>query len=273
MTREARTSAYLLAGQLSELERLQLQSRVWEPAGRALLERLGTGTGVRAVDVGCGCFGWLRLLSGWVGPQGSVTGTDVDEKLLDAARALVRDEGLGNVTLVRDDLFESRLEPHAFGLVHSRFEIGPLGRAEEQLAAYLRLAAPGAWVILEDPDLGSWHFNPPAPAAERLIALAVQAFVAAGGDLNAGRRQFELMKGAGLAPELRAEVFALAPGHAYLRLPVQFSVSLEPRLLRLVSRAELEDLRNRAETEVSHPDRWGTTFTLVQTWARLPGAR
>jgi hypothetical protein len=29
---------YLLAGQVSELERLKLQSRVWEPAGRRLLE-------------------------------------------------------------------------------------------------------------------------------------------------------------------------------------------------------------------------------------------
>src|SRR5262249_31847046 len=55
-------SAYLLAGQVSELERLQLQSRVWEPAGRALLDRLGSGQGLRALDVGCGCFGWLRLL-------------------------------------------------------------------------------------------------------------------------------------------------------------------------------------------------------------------
>ena len=30
-------SDYLLAGQTSELERLQLQSRIWEPSGRRLL--------------------------------------------------------------------------------------------------------------------------------------------------------------------------------------------------------------------------------------------
>jgi SAM-dependent methyltransferase len=261
---------YLMAGQASELERLQVQSRVWEPAGRALLDRLGSGQGLRALDVGCGCFGWLRILSQWVGPKGSVTGTDVDDKLLGAARTLIKEERLENVTVVRDDLFESQLEPHAFNLVHSRFEIGPLGRAAEQLASYLRLVVPGGWVILEEPDLGSWHFNPPAPAAERLIALCAEAFIAAGGDLNAGRRQFELLREAGLSPEVRAEVYGLAPGHPYLRLPVQFSVSLEPRLLRFVSKAELEDLRQRAEAEIAQPDRWGTTFTLVQTWARAP---
>jgi len=41
-------------------------------------------------------------------------------------------------------------------------------------------------------------------------------------------------------------------------------------LLRFVSRAELEELRQRAEAEIAQPGRWGTTFTLVQTWARAP---
>jgi hypothetical protein len=112
------------------------------------------------------------------------------------------------------------------------------------------------------------YFNPPAPAAERLIALFAEAFIAAGGDLNAGRRQFELLREAGLDPEVRAEVCVLAPGHPYLRLPVQFSVSLELRLLRFVGRPELEELRQRAEAEIAQLGRWGTTFTLVQTWAR-----
>jgi hypothetical protein len=31
------TADYLLAGQASELERLRLQSRIWEPSGRRLL--------------------------------------------------------------------------------------------------------------------------------------------------------------------------------------------------------------------------------------------
>jgi len=66
--------SYLLAGQDSELERLQLQSKVWEPAGRALLSGLPDGAGRRDLDVGCGVLGWLRLLSRWVGPTGSDDG-------------------------------------------------------------------------------------------------------------------------------------------------------------------------------------------------------
>ena len=59
----AMSQDYLLANQRSELERLRLQSRVWEPAGRQLLSKVDGGSGGRALDVGCGALGWLRILS------------------------------------------------------------------------------------------------------------------------------------------------------------------------------------------------------------------
>src|SRR5215208_3075285 len=166
-----KTHGYLLAGQASELERLQLQSRVWEPSGRGLLEEIGEGRGARALDVGCGVLGWLRILSEWVGPDGEVTGTDVDDAMLSVADRFVTEEGLRNVGLVKDDLFASELEPCAFDLVHARYEITPLGRPQAQMETYLRLARAGGTIVLEDPDVASWHFNPPGPALEKLIAL------------------------------------------------------------------------------------------------------
>jgi hypothetical protein len=116
------------------------------------------------------------------------------------------------------------------------------------METYLRLARPGATIVLEDPDTGSWHFNPAAPALERLIALL---------------REF------GIEGNVRAEVVALPPGHPYLRLPLQFATSLEERLLTLVSADELQDLRNKGEAELREPGRWGTTFTLLQCSGRL----
>ena len=260
---------YLLAGQASELERLQLQSRVWEPSGRRLLEQIGNGRGTRAVDVGCGVLGWLRILSEWVGPEGEVTGFDVDDAMLSAADRFVTDEGLRNVGLVKDDLFASELEPNSFDLVHARYEITPLGRASEQMETYLRLARPGGTIVLEDPDTGTWHFNPPAPALERLIALIKEAFRVTGGDLDAGRQHLQLLRKFGVEGKVSAEVVALPPGHPYLRLPLQFATSLEERLLSLVSADELAALRDQGEAELQQPGRWGTTFTLLQCWGRL----
>jgi SAM-dependent methyltransferase len=258
---------YLLANQPSELERLQLQSRVWEPAGRQLLSQIGDGSGRHALDVGCGALGWLRILSEWVGPSGKIVGTDIDESLLDAARSFLEEEGISNGELIVDDLFESKLEPQSFDLVHARYVIAPLGRGRDQVTSFRRLLRPGGSLVLEEWDLGSWHLNPPAPAAERLIGLLSEIFAALGGE--AGRGLPELLREAGIEqPEINAHVIALKPGHPYLSLPLQFSVALESRLLERVSEDELRSLRRRAEIEFADPGRWGTTFTLIQSWGR-----
>ena len=261
---------YLLADQPSELERLQLQSRVWEPTGRQLLAKIGDGSGRRALDVGCGALGWLRILSEWVGPSARVVGTDIDENLLNAARSFLEAEAISNVELVIDDLFETKLEQQSFDLVHARYQIAPLGRGREQVAAHRRLVKPGGSLVLEEWDLGSWHFNPPAPAAERLIRSITEIFARLGGE--AGRELPALLREMGVEePELDAHVIALKPGHPYLRLPLQFSVALESRLREMLSEDELASLRREAETELAEPGRWGTTFTLIQSWGKLEG--
>ena len=263
-------SSYALANQPTELDRLQVQSRVWEPAGRRALADIGDGSGARALDVGCGAMGWLRLLSDWVGPQGSVTGTDIDPNMLSAADAFVASEGLGNVGLVEDDLFASDLEAASFDLVHARFQLGPLARGDEQMASYLRLVRPGGTIVLEDVDAASWHFLPPAPATEdRLLPLLRQAFDTVG-DAQPAVTMPRLFGDAGIEPTIRAEVQALEPRHPYLRLPLQFATALDGVLRTLVDPDELSATLAEAEAELADPGRWGLTFTLVQTWGRRP---
>jgi SAM-dependent methyltransferase len=263
------TRSYLLAGQPTELERLQLQSRVWEPAGRGLLAQLPGGAGLRALDVGCGVMGWLRILSEWVGPEGSVVGSDIEDKMLAGARSFVETESLGNVTLLKDDLFSSQLPPGSFDLVHSRFQIAPLGRADEQITVYRRLVKPGGWIVIEDPDMASWRLNPDAPAVRRLVELIEEGFRTAGGDFNTGRELPSFFRRLGVEPRLDAHVVALPPGHPYLRLPLQFTTSLRPRLEALIGKDDLDELVLQAELELGRPGTWGTTFTLIQAYASL----
>jgi SAM-dependent methyltransferase len=262
------SQAYLLADQPSELERLQLQSRVWEPSGRRLLDEIGEGRGDRVLDVGCGAIGWLRLLSEWVGPDGEVVGTDIDDAMLAAARQFVDSEGLGNVVLMKDDLFASKLESSSFDLVHARFQIAPLGRGPDQIANHVQLLRPGGTVALEEWDVSSWNFNPPVRALDSLVELIGQSFAKSGGDMHVGRKLLDLLRGLDIEGNVRAEVLALPPGHPYLRLPLQFAAALEERLLSIVTVDELEQLRKESDAELGEPGRWGTTFTLVQCWGQ-----
>lgn len=262
-------ASYLLADQPTELDRLQLQSRVWEPAGRALLAQLPSGSGCRALDVGCGALGWLRILREWTGPGGNVVGSDIDDRMLAGARSFVETEALGNVTLLKDDLFASQLPAASFDLVHSRFQITPLGRADEQMAVYRRLVKPGGWIVLEDPDFSTWRLNPDAPAVKRLIDLIKEGFRAAGGNLDAGLELPSLFQSLGIKSCLDTHVATLPPGHPYLRFPLQLATSLRPRLETLIGKAELDELMRQAELELRRADTTGTTFTLIQAYALL----
>jgi hypothetical protein len=98
--------------------------------------------------------------------------------------------------------------------------------------------------------------------------LIVEAFRRTGGDWDAGRTHLDLFRGAGIEAHVRAELFALPPGHPYLRLPLQFATALQARLLSLLAQADLDRLRSDAEAELTEPGRWGTTFTLIQSWGQ-----
>ncbi len=259
--------SYIMAGQTSELERLRLQSRVFEPAGERLLARLGSGKDYRAVDLGCGTMGWLRILSEWAG---EVVGTEIEDRMLIAANGLCEEESLSNVQIIRDDIFASTLPEQSFDLVHLRFQIAPLGRAAEQIATALRLVKSGGWVVLEEPDAACWRENPLSPAAMRLRELILEAFTRGGGDFNAGRRLPEYLRAAGIEPDIACESLALGPGHPYLLLPLQFATSLRLRLLPLVSERELDRLIEQAQVDLTGSECWGTTFLLIQAWGKAP---
>jgi SAM-dependent methyltransferase len=260
-------TGYLFAGQGSELERLQVQALAWEPAGQRLLDELGDGTGKRVLDIGCGALGWLRLLGQWVGGTGRCVGTDIDKNLLAAAAQTMADAGLSNCELVEDDLFESALPDSSFDLVHARFQVAPLGRFPEQLAAFRRLLRPGGVLVLEDPfDTAYWRAEPPAPAAERIMSLVDRVVSGRGGQPGAGRYEAGWLAAAGLQPRTRAESLTLPPGHPYQRLPLQFAAAMRSPLSDAIGEGELDALLASTETELAHPDRWVLTFALVQTW-------
>lgn len=270
-------STYLLTA-TTELDRLRLQARVWEPEAEALLDAVGMQAGWRCLDVGCGAMGILGPLARRAGPTGSVVGTDTEPKMLDASRAYVAEENLGRpatapVTLVQDDAYHTSLDPDSFDLTHVRFVFAPVGRDAELLPQLVRATKPGGIVAVQEPDSASWNVYPTAPAFDQLKDAILAAFRSGGGDFDAGRRLFGMLTSAGLQDvHIRAGIVALPPRHPYLRLPIQFASSLRPRLLSsgAWTESQLDATIAEGEQHLARPDVTGLTFTLVQVWGRKP---
>ncbi len=264
---------YLLAGGAAELERLQLQARVWEPAAEAFLDQIEIRPGAHCLDLGCGAMGILGPLSRRVGPAGRVVGLDQDPKQLAAARQFVQEAGLANVEVVEGDAYCTTLPRHSFDLVHVRFVFAPAGRDDELLHEMLDLARPGGIVAIQEPDTHSWNCFPPNPAWDRLTQAILAAFAQGGGDFNAGQRTYHMLRQAGVANVgIRAAILALQDRHPYMRSPLQFAASLRQRIVERagMSEAQLDETLTAVEQAIENPETFITTFTVTQVWGTTP---
>jgi len=263
-------SDYLLASD-AEKDRLRLQARVWEPEAESLFDTIGIGTGWSCADLGCGAMGVLGPLSRRVGPAGKVYGVDLDEGYLAAGREYLDAQELRNVELVRADVTATGLPHGTFDLVHERF-LMPYVPPEALLAEMLGLAKPGGLLVLQEPDHHSWSFHPESAKWFRFVEVLEKTF-GLRGDINVGRRTFQLLRGAGLADvRLRAAVLALRPGHPYMRMPLTALPALRGPALQngIATEAELDDLAAEVERLAADAETYQITFTVTQVWGRKP---
>ncbi|HVC51246.1 MAG TPA: methyltransferase domain-containing protein [Stellaceae bacterium] len=79
--------------------------------------------GERVLDVGCGPGATTLPLAQAVGSTGHVTGADISQPMLAAARKRIEEAGVANVSLVLADAQVHPFEPASFDLVTSRFGV------------------------------------------------------------------------------------------------------------------------------------------------------
>ena len=257
----------------SELERLRLQARVWEPEAEAMLDRIGVQPGRACIDLGCGAMGIVGPLSRRVGRQGRVVGVEIDPKQLAAARDYVEANGLGNVEILECDAYHTGLPRESFDLAHVRFLFAPVGRDDELLREMVALTRPGGLIAIEEPDATAWNCYPPDPHWDRLKQIILAAFRQGGGDFDVGQRTFTMLRSAGFEDiRARAAVVALHDAHPYMRLPVQFATSLRKRILdgALLGGQELDELIADCKRIAADPNTFMLSFIVTQVWGRKP---
>jgi ubiquinone/menaquinone biosynthesis C-methylase UbiE len=180
-------------------------------------------SGGNALDLGCGPRGALELLADRVGSTGHVTGLDFDPEHLAQARAVVADQGLTNVEVVRGDARRTGFASGAFDLIHARFLLVTIPDPVQVAAEMVRLVRPGGWVVGEEADC-STHLCYPANAAwDRLAETFIESFRLDGADPDLGRRLSELYRMAGLVDvtvEARADMCPVGHSRRTVRLDI-----------------------------------------------------
>jgi SAM-dependent methyltransferase len=183
---------YVIRGGVEGRERLRILARVMEPTTRALLERVGIGTGMTCLDVGCGGGDVTALLAAAVGSDGQVLGIDIDPTTVDLARREAAAAQLGQVTFrVADETAWGALA--GYDVAYARFV---LTHVPDPLALLRRMRAAvrsGGMIVLEDIDFRGHFCHPESSAFGRYVELYTRVVQRRGGDPNIGPRLPELL--------------------------------------------------------------------------------
>jgi ubiquinone/menaquinone biosynthesis C-methylase UbiE len=264
---------YVIRGGRRGYERLGLLHRARWPETSELLRLAGVRTGGECLDVGCGGGGVTLELARLVGPEGRVTGLDMDEVKLGLAREEAAAQGLANIEFRVADVNEWQ-EVDAYDLVYSRFLLQHLSRPVDLLRRMWEAVRDGGVLAVEDADFDGLFSDPPNAGFEFYARMLPAVLARHGGDATTGRKLYRYALEAGIpGPELR-----LRQGHGITGDTKLLAVST----LDAIADAILSDgLATRDELDAAIADLAAFTEepdTLIgdprtfQIWARRPPA-
>jgi trans-aconitate 2-methyltransferase len=168
---------YAFGDTATAAERLGLVARVFEPATRSFLARVGPRTG-RVLDVGCGPGHTSRLLAGAF-PDASVIGLDQSTAFLAEARRTAATR----TSFEQADVTVAPL-PHAPAeTIFARLILSHLRERPAALRAWFESLAPGGLLLVEDPE----SIETTDEVFRTYLRIAGGLIADRGGDLYVGR--------------------------------------------------------------------------------------
>jgi SAM-dependent methyltransferase len=178
---------YVIRGGQRGCERLRLLARERWPDTSALFGRAGLSPGLRCIDVGCGGGEVSFEIARLVGPDGSVTGIDMDETKISLARQAAAERGVANVGFVVLNVNDWH-EASAYDIVYSRFLLHHLSRPVELLRRMRAAVRPGGAILVEDADFDGWFCHPPNEGFDFFLRAYREVIARWGGDHAIGRK-------------------------------------------------------------------------------------
>jgi ubiquinone/menaquinone biosynthesis C-methylase UbiE len=178
---------YVIRGGQQGYDRLQLLARERWPDTSALFERVGLGPGMRCIDLGCGGGEVSFEIARLVGPDGCVTGVDMDEIKLSLARQAGADRGARNVEFRAINVNDWN-ESAAYDIVYCRALLHHLSHPVDLLRRMWASVRPGGAIVVEDADFDGWFCHPPNEGFAFFLRAYSQVVARRGGDHATGRK-------------------------------------------------------------------------------------
>jgi ubiquinone/menaquinone biosynthesis C-methylase UbiE len=261
----------------AEYERLIEQAEIFRPLTERMLRRAGIGAGMHVLDIGCGAGDVSFLVSALVGPEGSVTGVDLDGDAIGVAEQRRAAQGITNVSFRQADARSPASGP-VFDAAVGRFVLMFMPDPTKALRLFAKRVRRGG-ILAFCEQVASVTAMPAGqqPVLAALLALFTSTFQRSGARPDIGAELYPRMRDAGLQPDPRplAEL-VLRPARdtgAYRRWAL-FARSMLPRIVEYGLGTE-EEIRHSVEHDLRE-ELLATTglvplsWLMIGQWARVP---
>ncbi|MEX1060174.1 MAG: methyltransferase domain-containing protein [Methyloceanibacter sp.] len=197
--RKLNPDGYVHARDMNEYQRLRDQALMWQRATEEVLDRVGLRAGMSCLDVGSGLGAVMRLMADRVGPEGRVTGIEIDGKLGSQALADLRAQGGAAFEVIEANMVELDQVPGApFDLTFCRLFLMHMQEPVAALEKMFLWTKPGGTVVAQEFDFGAIAVEPTCPAMAEFNRLFEGVFRGHGRNLRAGRQLPAQFEAAGL---------------------------------------------------------------------------
>lgn len=269
---------YVLGHSTGELDRLELQGRIYRAATLSMLEDAGLEEGMRVLDVGCGTGDVSLLAATLVGPDGSVAGVDRVASAIASARKRASIQAANNVEFSADGL--EGLDDRPFDAVIGRFVLMHQENPAPFLAACASRVRPGGAVAFLESQMRAsvqgLHSHPHSQVYERMLKLKIAVIEAVGAHSDMGYRLSATFEGAGL-PRPRVRMTGVVEGHPesdLFRFAAESVRSMMPMMRRhgiaQLTDAEVDTMEADLRAEVARTGGVLVAPLVVAAHCRLP---
>ena len=274
MTSNDAASAYALGRSDHETEQLQQRAVLWNPSTRRMFEDAGITAGMKVLDVGSGAGDVALLAAEMVGPAGSVLGIDVNDVILETARARAEAAGFTHLTSRSGDIRQLELS-HGFDAVVGRLVLQYVNDPVAVLTAANQHLSPGGIAAFQEADLTvPVQAVPRSALLDRVAGWIREAFQRPGTDTELGIKLRQVFLKAGFRePRLHADRF-MGGGPAWVGythlagLTKSLLPLIEARGIATAAEVQVDTLAERLRDEILSTDSVVLYTALVTAWAQ-----
>ncbi|MBI3640285.1 MAG: methyltransferase domain-containing protein [Thaumarchaeota archaeon] len=225
---------YVLGNTSEEIQRLKIQSSLFEPIAKESLLKAGIRNGMVCADIGCGSGDVTRMIGKIVGKKGQVLGVDINNDYIKYCKDHTKQS---NISFVCDDITKSDdIKNETFDMVYSRFMFVHLTDKVKALKSMIRITKKGGTIIIQELDHApdSWLSYPKRQSVDKLRKMYVKLVKKARGDPLAGRKLYKMFVDQHLHTTVECYSPCLVMGREpYNTLGWRIAQSLKPQIQSL----------------------------------------